>query len=54
MILGVFALVNLALWRMERDGSRSPGPATLPRWLPLVTDARIVSFVAFRLWSFVG
>jgi len=54
VILGVFALVNLALWRIKRDGSRSPGPWTLPRWLPLATAALIVSFLAFRLWSFVG
>ncbi|MES1944705.1 amino acid permease-associated protein [Salinisphaera sp. PC39] len=49
LMLGVFALINLSLWRIKR---REPAAASgLPAWLPLTGMALNIGLIGFRLFS---
>ena len=45
-MLVVFALVNLALWRIKRRQPDAPGTPALPLWVPLAAFLVCVGFVA--------
>ena len=46
--LCVFALVNLALWRIKRRAPRPAGVPVFPRWVPLAGFLASVGFVAIE------
>ncbi len=55
--LVVFALVNLALWRVKRhdpaDAPRS-GLHALPAWIPLLGFVVSLAFVLFQIWQWLS
>lgn len=52
LMLGIFAAVNLALWRIK-GATSDTGRFRLPPWFPLVGCAICISFVAARLLNLV-
>ncbi len=48
IILGVFAVVNLALWRIKGHQPQAPGRA-LPRWLPLIAAIACFGFLIVQV-----
>jgi len=53
-MLLVFALVNLALWRIKRRQPHPPGLRVLPLWVPLAAFLVCVGFVASELLQLAG
>lgn len=50
ILMSVYALVNLALWRIKRMGiERSPGTPCYPIWLPLTAAVVCVAFLFIQL-----
>ena len=45
LILSVFSLVNLALWRIKRREAAPPGVFTVPGWLPITGFFVSVAFL---------
>ena len=55
VILVVFALVNLALWRLKgRDPDRDGVGPRLPRWLPLIGFVSCLALLATQLFGGAG
>ena len=50
IMLMVFALVNLAAWRIKRRMPADEGLPSIPTWVPLVGFVISVGFVVSRLW----
>jgi amino acid transporter len=50
IMLMVFALVNLAAWRIKRRMPADEGLPSIPTWVPLVGFVVSVLFVVSRLW----
>jgi len=47
--LVVFAMINLALWRIQRRGPPAPGVFRVPRWVPVGGFVASVGFLLFQL-----
>jgi hypothetical protein len=47
--LGVFALVDLALWRVQRRTRGDKQDFAVPRWLPLLAAALSLGLVLIEL-----
>jgi amino acid transporter len=54
VILIVFALVNLSLWRIKRRGEATPGVIRLPAVLPLLGFLASSSFLVLRTLEVLG
>jgi amino acid transporter len=55
IILIVFALLNVSLWRMKRRGDPLPdGAPCYPIVLPVLGFAACLGLLAFHLWSAVS
>lgn len=55
IILAVFALVNLALWRIKRTDPGSGGAwVRFPAWLPLFAFAATTTMLALKIWQAVN
>lgn len=50
IMLMVFALVNLAAWRVMRQMPDDDGHRSIPTWVPLVGFIISVGFVVSQLW----
>ena len=44
------ALINLALWRIQRDPALAHDGFRVPRWLPLAGFAASTGFLFYQLW----
>lgn len=53
-ILVVFAVVNLALWRIKGRDPRPQGVMTFPRWIPGAGFLANVAFVGFQIVRWAG
>ncbi len=51
LLLSVFALINLALWRIQRNPALSHAGFSVPRWLPLAGFASSTAFLLYQLGS---
>ncbi len=51
LLLVVFALINLALWRIQRNPALSHQGFGVPRWLPLAGFASSSAFLLYQLGS---
>ena len=54
LMLFVFALVNLALWRVKRRGSPPPDAFVIPLWVPVAGFFASVGVIALRSASLVA
>lgn len=52
IILAVFGLVNVALWRVK--GRSTHDGFTVPRWVPVAALATIVALLGYRSWALVA
>jgi APA family basic amino acid/polyamine antiporter len=46
LTLGIFAAVDIALWRIQKQGPAGNGVFTVPRWVPLAGAALSVGMIA--------
>ncbi len=53
LLLIVFTLVNLALWRIKRTGDGHKDVFLVPNWVPLAGFVTSSAFLAYQLISFV-
>ncbi|MCW8919814.1 MAG: amino acid permease [Gammaproteobacteria bacterium] len=51
--LGVFAMVNLSLWRIKGKEPLVAGVPLFPRWLPLCGFLFSLLFILFQLWHWL-
>ena len=49
LLLIVFALVNLALWKIQRNPDLAPSGFSVPRWIPVAGFAASVAFLGYQL-----
>jgi len=54
IILIVFALVNISLWRVKRRDPTPAGIRTYPLWIPVVGAVVCLGSIIFRMLSLVG
>ena len=50
LLLIVFALINLALWRIQRNPALTHAGFSVPPWLPLAGFASSTAFLVYQLW----
>ncbi len=50
LLLIVFALINLALWRVQRNPALTHTGFSVPGWLPLAGFASSTAFLLYQLW----
>ncbi len=50
LLLIVFALINLALWRIQRNPTLTHAGFCVPAWLPLAGFASSTAFFLYQLW----
>ena len=54
IMLTIFALANLALWRLKRRDDLPPAAFTIPRWVPLVGFLVCAAFALRTLLTHLG
>jgi amino acid transporter len=54
IMLCIFTLVNLALWRLKKQESAPPQGPAMPRALPLLGALLCAGFVVWELTAAVG
>ena len=50
LVLGVFALVNLALWRIKLWEPRPEGIWSVPHWIPIAGALATIAFALYQLY----
>jgi amino acid transporter len=51
LTLGVFAVVDIALWRIQRRQPAGEGVFAVPRWVPLAAAAFAVGLIVSEIFS---
>jgi amino acid transporter len=54
VILTIFAIVNLSLWRIKRRERDSPRPDSIGMWVPMVGFVATVALLLFRAFHLLG
>lgn len=53
IILGIFALVNLSLWKVKQRGPKPEGILIVPAWVPLAGLMISIGFILSELFAFL-
>jgi len=51
LLLVVFALINLALWKIQRNPDLPLAGFSVPRWIPVAGFSASVAFLGYQLFA---